>query len=87
MTLDALAHFLRPLLALCQIGFYIFPMTQIVGDDGIDISQRRSGVTLCDGFRGRAILERVNHQFQQNTRAPDAEGPRLIPAQWWSFGL
>jgi hypothetical protein len=37
VALNALAHFLRPLLAFCEVGFYLLPMTQIVGNDRINI--------------------------------------------------
>jgi hypothetical protein len=36
-ALNALAHFLSPLLAFYEVGFYLLPMTQVVGDDSINI--------------------------------------------------
>jgi hypothetical protein len=37
MVFNALAHVLSQLLAFCEVGVYFLPMTQVVGDDRIDI--------------------------------------------------
>jgi hypothetical protein len=37
VAFDALAHVLRLLLAFCEVGFYLLPMTQVVGNDRINI--------------------------------------------------
>ena len=63
-ALYALADFPCLLFTFCQIGFYLPPMTQVVGDDSVDIGQRRGGIAFRDGFRGRPVLESANHQLQ-----------------------
>ena len=37
VALNALTHFLCPLLAFCEVGFELLPMTQVVSDDRINI--------------------------------------------------
>jgi hypothetical protein len=37
VVFNALAHFLSLLLAFCEVGVYLLTMTQVVGDDCIDI--------------------------------------------------
>jgi hypothetical protein len=37
MVFNALAHSLSLLLAFCEVGVYLLTMTQVVGDDRIDI--------------------------------------------------
>ena len=87
VALDALAHVLGPLLALCEVDFQLLPVAQVVGNDGVHIGQCCGGVALDNGFGGRAILKRTYDQFDQYTRGsrpgalltcPDAAGEPQI---------
>ena len=59
-ALDSLPNFFGLLLASSQIPLDFVPMPQIVGDDRIDVGESKRGVSLHNGLRRRAILERPN---------------------------
>jgi hypothetical protein len=46
VVLNALVNCLGVLLACIEIGFDLLPMTQVVGNDSINICQWRGGVAL-----------------------------------------
>ena len=53
-------------------------VAQVIGNDGIHVGQRQSGVSLYNRLRGSAILERSNHQFQQDAGVADAHRTGVI---------
>jgi hypothetical protein len=62
-------------------------MPQIIGKDSVNVGECQRRVSLQDRLRRRAVLERANDYFQQNTRIADAQSTSRIFTEWRRFNL
>jgi hypothetical protein len=66
-ALDLPADLFSPVFAMREVSLDVFSMLQIVRDHGVDLGQGRCRIPLNDRLGGRAILKRMDHEFQEDS--------------------
>ena len=71
---DPLSNLASLILSFREVRFDLLSVTQVIGDDSVNIRQGRRRIPLNNRLWGCAILERSDDKLQEDTRGADAQG-------------
>lgn len=78
LTSDALGDLAERVLLPREIPVHLLFVTQVVGDDVVDVSEFQRGKLIFDSFRRRPLPIRPQHGLEGHASAPDAQGAVLF---------
>ena len=72
-------------LASPHVLIHGFLVTQVVGDDRVDVTQIQRRKLVYDFLRSAAVVECVDHPFQRNTGVHNPKYVTFGESEWWRY--